>query len=92
VSLTLESEERTGKVFLWESGAASLLFLDSATEHTWQDRAVLTSGEDLPRLLAPLVELVKAAADGDRGSGREATGAGGRVGPPASPADRHATG
>lgn len=64
VSLTLESDERMGTVFLWESGATSLLFLDSGTERTWQDDAVLHSESDLPRILAPLVKLVEAAADG----------------------------
>ncbi|MFJ9719038.1 hypothetical protein ACIRPQ_24410 [Streptomyces sp. NPDC101213] len=47
----------------WESGAASLLFVDSGTEHTWQDRSVLTSENDLPQILAPLVELVEAATE-----------------------------
>lgn len=64
VSLTLESDERMGLMFLWEPGAASLLFIDSGTEHTWQDEQVLTSGNDLPQILAPLVKLVEAAADG----------------------------
>lgn len=64
VSLTLESDERTGTVFLWESGAASLLFIDSGTERTWQDHAVLNSENDLPQILAPLVKLVEADADG----------------------------
>ncbi|WP_395370254.1 hypothetical protein OHU45_17510 [Streptomyces tubercidicus] len=64
VSLTLESDERTGMVFLWESGATSLLFIDSVTEHTWQDQSVLTSENDLPQILAPLVKLVEAATDG----------------------------
>lgn len=66
VSLTLESDERMGTVFLWESGAASLLFIDSGTEHTWQDDAVLNSENDLPQILAPLVKLVGAAADGSQ--------------------------
>ncbi|MER5279167.1 hypothetical protein ABT025_25950 [Streptomyces sp. NPDC002809] len=67
VSLTMESDERTGMVLLWESGATSLLFIDTATEHTWQDRQTLTSENDLPRILAPLVKLVEAAAvDGGR--------------------------
>ncbi|MEU5607615.1 hypothetical protein ACI2L4_33710 [Streptomyces sparsogenes] len=65
MSLTLESDERTGTVFLWESGAASLLFIDSKTERTWQDHAVLNSENDLPQTLAPLVKLVEAAADGN---------------------------
>ncbi len=64
VSLTLESDERMGKVFLWESGAASLLFIDCGTERTWQDDAVLNSENDLPQILAPLVKLVEAAVDG----------------------------
>ncbi len=64
VSLTMESDERTGMVLLWESGAASLLFVDSATAHTWQDEPALTSENDLSRILAPLVKLVEAAADG----------------------------
>ncbi len=63
VSLTLKSDERTGMVFLWESGATSLLFIDSGTEHTWQDHSVLTSENDLPQILAPLVKLVEAATD-----------------------------
>ncbi|AEY86861.1 hypothetical protein SHJG_1585 [Streptomyces hygroscopicus subsp. jinggangensis 5008] len=46
-----------GTVFLWESGATSLLFIDSGTERTWQDDAVLHSESDLPRILAPLVKL-----------------------------------
>jgi hypothetical protein len=50
--------------FLWESGATSLLFIDSETEHTWQDQPVLTSENDLPQILAPLVKLVEAATDG----------------------------
>ncbi|MBW5251411.1 hypothetical protein JGS39_20835 [Streptomyces sp. P01-B04] len=66
VRLTLVSGERTGMVSLWESGAASLLFIDTGTgtEHTWQDDLVLTSEHDLPRILVPLVKLVEAAADG----------------------------
>lgn len=64
VKLTLESGERTGLVSLWESGAASLLFIDTGTGHTWQDDPVLTSEHDLPRILAPLVKRVEAAADG----------------------------
>lgn len=64
VSLTLQSSERTGTVFLWESGAASLLFLDCGTERTWQDHAVLNSQNDLRQILAPLVHLVETAADG----------------------------
>uniref|UniRef100_UPI001ADF3B5E hypothetical protein n=1 Tax=Streptomyces violaceorubidus TaxID=284042 RepID=UPI001ADF3B5E len=64
VSLTLESEERTGMAFLWESGATSLLFIDSGTEHTWQDQPMLTSENELPQILAPLVKLVDAATDG----------------------------
>ncbi|MFI6861091.1 hypothetical protein ACIBKZ_14510 [Streptomyces sp. NPDC050421] len=64
VKLTLESGERTGMVSLWESGATSLLFIDTGTEHTWQDHPVLTSEHDLPRILAPLVKLVEAAAGG----------------------------
>jgi hypothetical protein len=51
-------------VFLWESGATSLLFIDSGTEHTWQDQPVLTSENELPQILAPLVKLVEAATDG----------------------------
>ncbi|MFI6963417.1 hypothetical protein [Streptomyces sp. NPDC050255] len=64
VKLTLVSGERTGMVSLWESGATSLLFIDTGTEHTWQDDLVLTSEHDLPRILAPLVKMVEAAADG----------------------------
>lgn len=63
VSLTLESDERTRTVFLWESGATSLLFIDSGTERTWQDHAVLNSENDLPQILGPLVKLVETAAD-----------------------------
>ncbi|MEW2174723.1 hypothetical protein AB0890_00035 [Streptomyces sp. NPDC005406] len=50
-------------VALWQSGAASLLFVDSGTEHTWQDRPVLASEDDLPRLLGPLVKPVEATAE-----------------------------
>lgn len=64
VKLTLVSGARTGMASLWESGAASLLFIDTGTEHTWQDDPVLTSEHDLPRILAPLVKLVEAAAEG----------------------------
>jgi hypothetical protein len=64
VCLTLDSDERTGTVFLWESGATSLLFIDSGTEHTWQDQPVLTSENELPQILAPLVKLVEGATDG----------------------------
>lgn len=64
VKLTLVSGERTGMLSLWESGAASLLFIDTGTEHTWQDDAVLASEHDLSRILAPLVQLVEAAAEG----------------------------
>ncbi|MGW0936805.1 hypothetical protein [Streptomyces sp. NPDC002666] len=70
VKLTLVSGERTGMVSLWDSGAASLLFIDTGTStgtgtgHTWQDQPVLTSEHDLPRVLAPLVQLVEAAAEG----------------------------
>ncbi|OMI35413.1 hypothetical protein SPAR_31301, partial [Streptomyces sparsogenes DSM 40356] len=42
-------------MFLWESGAASLLLVDSGTERTWQDHTVLNSENDLPQILAPLV-------------------------------------
>ncbi|WP_406089164.1 hypothetical protein [Streptomyces sp. NBC_01013] len=63
MSLTLESGERTGLLFLWESGAASLLFVDSETERTWQEQPVLTSEDDLHQTLAPLVKLVEAATD-----------------------------
>jgi hypothetical protein len=51
-------------VFLWESGATSLLFIHSGTEQTWQDQQVLTSENELPQILAPLVKLVEAAPDG----------------------------
>lgn len=63
VKLTLESGERAGIVLVWESGATSLLFVDTGTEHTWQDHQVLTSESDLPRILAPLEKLVEAAAE-----------------------------
>lgn len=53
-------------VFLWESGATSLLFIDSGTEYTWQDQPVLASENDLPQILAPLVKLVAAATDGSQ--------------------------
>ncbi|MGM9439636.1 hypothetical protein ACTAF0_04810 [Streptomyces murinus] len=62
-SLALESDERLGKLFVWESGSALLLFVDSRTEHTWQDQRVITSEHDLPRILAPLIELVEGSAD-----------------------------
>ncbi|MGW4026102.1 hypothetical protein [Streptomyces sp. NPDC005009] len=61
--LTLESDERLGKLFVWESGSASLLFIDSRTEYTWQDQRVITSEDDLPRILAPLMKLVEGSAD-----------------------------
>ncbi|MFD5451370.1 hypothetical protein ACWDTR_33550 [Streptomyces sp. NPDC003470] len=64
MSLTLESDERMGTVFLWESGATSMLFIDSGTERTWQGHAVLNSESDLPQILAPLVKLVEATAEG----------------------------
>ncbi|MGW6207449.1 hypothetical protein ACWF9B_27915 [Streptomyces sp. NPDC055089] len=64
VKLTLESGERAGMVSLWESGATSLIFIDTGTEHTWQDQPVLTAENDLPGILAPLVRLVEAAAEG----------------------------
>ncbi|MFG2480402.1 hypothetical protein [Streptomyces fagopyri] len=64
MSLTLESGERTVTVFPWESGSVSLLFIDSGTEHTWQDQPVLTAESDLPQMLAPLVKPVEAATDG----------------------------
>jgi hypothetical protein len=63
VSLTLESDGRMGVAFFWESGATSLLFIDSGAEHTWQDEQALTSANDLPQILAPLVKLVAAATD-----------------------------
>ncbi len=59
VSLTLESGERLGHVFVWESGSASLLFIDSRSEYMWQDEQELSSEGDLPRVLAPLIELVE---------------------------------
>ncbi|MFF9703987.1 hypothetical protein ACF1FE_22830 [Streptomyces griseofuscus] len=62
MSLALESDERLGKLFVWESGSALLLFSDSRTEHTWQDQRVITSEADLPRILAPLIELVEGSA------------------------------
>lgn len=63
VSLTLESDERLGKLFVWESGSASILFIDSQTEYTWQDQQVITSENDLPGILAPLMKLVEGSAD-----------------------------
>jgi hypothetical protein len=63
VSLTLESDERLGKLHVWESGSASLLFIDSRTEYTWQDQQVITTESDLPRILAPLVRLVEGSAE-----------------------------
>ncbi len=63
VSLTLESDERLGKLSVWESGSASLLFVDSRTEYTWQDQQVIVSEDDLPRILAPLIELVEGSAN-----------------------------
>ncbi len=63
MSLTLESDERLGKLFMWESGSASILFIDSQTEYTWQDQQVITSENDLPRILAPLMKLVEGSAD-----------------------------
>ncbi|MFE0368444.1 hypothetical protein [Streptomyces tendae] len=63
MSLTLESDERLGKLFVWESGSASLLFIDSQAECTWQDQQVITSENDLPRILAPLMKLVEGSAD-----------------------------
>ncbi|MFI1423103.1 hypothetical protein ACH4VX_35135 [Streptomyces sp. NPDC020731] len=63
MSLTLESDERPGKLSVWESGSASLLFIDSRTEYTWQDQQVITSENDLPRILAPLMKLVEGSAD-----------------------------
>jgi hypothetical protein len=62
VSLTLESDERLGKLFVWESGSASLLFIDSQTEYTWQDQQVITSEDVMPRILAPLMQLVEGTA------------------------------
>lgn len=59
VSLTLEADERLGKLFVWKSGSASLLFIDSRTEYIWQDQQMITSQNDLPRVLAPLMELVE---------------------------------
>ncbi|WP_344560211.1 hypothetical protein [Streptomyces atrovirens] len=63
MSLALESDERLGKLFVWESGSASLLFIDSQAEYTWQDQQVITSENDLPRILAPLMKLVEGSAD-----------------------------
>ncbi|MFF9863262.1 hypothetical protein ACIPH4_34365 [Streptomyces tendae] len=63
MSLTLESDERLGKLFVWESGSASLLFIDSQAEYTWQDQQVITSENDLPWILAPLMKLVEGSAD-----------------------------
>ncbi|MEU1520160.1 hypothetical protein ABZ490_50025 [Streptomyces sp. NPDC005811] len=63
MSLTLESDERLGKLFVWESGSTSLLFIDSQTEYTWQNQQVITSVNDLPRILAPLVKLVEGFTD-----------------------------
>ncbi|WP_267908050.1 hypothetical protein [Streptomyces murinus] len=31
--------------------------------YTWQDQRVITSEDDLPRILAPLIELVEGSAD-----------------------------
>ncbi|MDL5206136.1 hypothetical protein [Streptomyces sp. ALI-76-A] len=62
MSLTLESDERLGKLFVWESGSASLLFIDSQTEYTWQDQQVITSEDVMPRILAPLMQLVEGTA------------------------------
>ncbi|MCF1594588.1 hypothetical protein [Streptomyces muensis] len=62
MSLTLESDERLGKLFVWESGSASLLFIDSKIEYTWQDQQVVTSEDDLPRILAPLLKLVEGSS------------------------------
>ncbi|MFD6250156.1 hypothetical protein [Streptomyces roseolus] len=59
-------------MFLWEWGVTSLLFIGSGTERTWQDEAVLNSESDLPRILAPFVKLVEAAADGGRRTRQEA--------------------
>ncbi|MGW4022653.1 hypothetical protein [Streptomyces sp. NPDC005009] len=65
MSLTLESDERPGKLLVreWESGSTSLLFIDSRTEYTWQDQQVITSEDDVPRILAPLIKLVEGSAD-----------------------------
>ncbi|WP_189219025.1 hypothetical protein [Streptomyces roseiscleroticus] len=63
MSLALESDERLGKLFVWEQGSASLLFIDSRTEYTWQDEQVITSENDLPRVLAPLIDLLEGSAD-----------------------------
>lgn len=62
-ALTLESDGCLGKVYVWGSGSASLLFVDLRTEYTWQGQEILTSEDDLPRILAPLVELVEAATE-----------------------------
>ncbi|MFD3838246.1 hypothetical protein ACFWWC_18570 [Streptomyces sp. NPDC058642] len=59
VRLTLESGERLGKLFVWESGSAALLFIDSQAEYTWEDQQVITSEDDLSRILAPLIQLVE---------------------------------
>ncbi|MBZ3900265.1 hypothetical protein [Streptomyces griseiscabiei] len=63
VCLTLESDERLGKLFVWESGSASLLFIDCRTEYTWQDEQVISSENDLPRILAPIMKLVEGSVD-----------------------------
>ncbi|MFC8424215.1 hypothetical protein ACFUN7_25630 [Streptomyces sp. NPDC057236] len=63
MSLTLEADERLGKLFVWESGSTSPLFVDSRTGYTWQDQQVITSEDDVPRILAPLIELVGGSAD-----------------------------
>ncbi|MFF5416237.1 hypothetical protein ACFY7X_36080 [Streptomyces althioticus] len=42
-----------------EPGSASLLFVDSRTELTWQDRQVITTDDDPARALAPLAQLVE---------------------------------
>ncbi|MFE7756879.1 hypothetical protein [Streptomyces sp. NPDC057429] len=62
VSLTLESGERLGKLYVWGPGSASLLFIDSRTAYTLQEHHALTSESDLSRILLPLVELVEASA------------------------------
>lgn len=40
-----------------------MLFIGSQTEYTWQDQQVITSENDLPRILAPFMKLVEGSAD-----------------------------
>ena len=63
VSLTLEMGARLGKLFVWESGSASLLFINSRTEYTWQEEQVIASEQDLLWSLARLTSLVEETAE-----------------------------